>query len=364
MGRLIIKIITWIPFKILFWTRVQNKREIKKLRKRGVIFVSNHRSFTDGIPLFFMVPGRTWIMARASLFKGFLGRIFKKLQMFPVENDKPLSFMRYCLDKLKRNKALLIFPEGTRNLDASAVQALKDGASVIALKANVPIVPVILNRAPRVFRLTKIKIGTPIDPVGKTKDELTAEISKTMADMLCGFEIAPKRHPWDDIPVDTSRAIVIRNKSELLLIKRNRPGYNNGADYHVTPGGHVDEGESLKDAVVREVLEETGIDVEPKRIIYKGIRDGRLVKDEMACHWACEYLGGEITIDPNIEEYDGTEKFWRDGTPRGSYEPVWVPLEQLKKINLLPEALKRQLIKDIRKYGTRLVRRTKFLTKD
>jgi 8-oxo-dGTP pyrophosphatase MutT (NUDIX family) len=49
------------------------------------------------------------------------------------------------------------------------------------------------------------------------------------------------------------RALVFDNHQQVLLVKHTyRPGWH-------TPGGAVDPGESPNDAIVREVLEETGI---------------------------------------------------------------------------------------------------------
>ncbi|MCF6136602.1 NUDIX hydrolase [Pseudalkalibacillus berkeleyi] len=53
----------------------------------------------------------------------------------------------------------------------------------------------------------------------------------------------------------SAATIVINDQNELLLIKGPRRGWE-------MPGGQVEEGESLKEAAIRETKEETGIDVE------------------------------------------------------------------------------------------------------
>lgn len=53
-----------------------------------------------------------------------------------------------------------------------------------------------------------------------------------------------------------SAAVIVLNKqNEILLIKGPRRGWE-------MPGGQVEEGESLKDAAIRETKEESGIDIE------------------------------------------------------------------------------------------------------
>lgn len=53
----------------------------------------------------------------------------------------------------------------------------------------------------------------------------------------------------------SAATIVFNNEGEILLIKGPRRGWE-------MPGGQVEEGESLKDAAIRETKEESGIDIE------------------------------------------------------------------------------------------------------
>ncbi|MBT2726776.1 NUDIX domain-containing protein [Bacillus sp. ISL-75] len=53
----------------------------------------------------------------------------------------------------------------------------------------------------------------------------------------------------------SAATIVLNEQGEILLIKGPRRGWE-------MPGGQVEEGESLKDAAIRETKEESGIDIE------------------------------------------------------------------------------------------------------
>lgn len=53
----------------------------------------------------------------------------------------------------------------------------------------------------------------------------------------------------------SAATIVLNEQNEILLIKGPRRGWE-------MPGGQVEEGESLKDAAIRETKEESGIDIE------------------------------------------------------------------------------------------------------
>ncbi len=54
---------------------------------------------------------------------------------------------------------------------------------------------------------------------------------------------------------------IIEDNGKILLMKRNHKPFNN---YWGLPGGHIDQGETAEQAVIREVKEETGLDFEPK----------------------------------------------------------------------------------------------------
>src|SRR5699024_11709489 len=64
----------------------------------------------------------------------------------------------------------------------------------------------------------------------------------------------------------SAAAIVLNDQKEILLIKGPMRGWE-------IPGGIVEEGESLKNAAIRETKEESGIRSEERRV-GKGCRSG------------------------------------------------------------------------------------------
>lgn len=93
-------------------------------------------------------------------------------------------------------------------------------------------------------------------------------------------------------------AIIYNDNDEILLQYRS--------DYHVwgIPGGTLEPGEDPAEAVIREVLEETGLHVVPERIV--GVYGG---KDHLITYpngdkvaitsitFFCRVLGGELRLD-------------------------------------------------------------------
>ncbi|RLJ10315.1 MAG: hypothetical protein DRP15_00330 [Candidatus Aenigmatarchaeota archaeon] len=93
---------------------------------------------------------------------------------------------------------------------------------------------------------------------------------------------------------------VIINNNHVVLVKRRFPP---GKGCWVLPGGMVEPGETIKEALVREAKEETGLDVEPLRMI--GIyddpeRDPRAYVVSVA--YLCKLKGGKLHKSRECEE--------------------------------------------------------------
>jgi len=66
-----------------------------------------------------------------------------------------------------------------------------------------------------------------------------------------------------EAPVAAVSALLVRGDRVLLIRRRAEPNRGRWS----FPGGVVDLGESVRDAVVREVREETGLRVEPREVV-------------------------------------------------------------------------------------------------
>ncbi|MFD0618263.1 NUDIX hydrolase [Paenibacillus sp. GCM10027629] len=90
----------------------------------------------------------------------------------------------------------------------------------------------------------------------------------------------------------SAATIVLNEHNEILLIKGPSRGWE-------MPGGVVEEGESLKDAAVRETKEESGIDIEV--IEFCGVFQN---VSECICNtlFLGRPIGGELTTTPESLE--------------------------------------------------------------
>ena len=86
--------------------------------------------------------------------------------------------------------------------------------------------------------------------------------------------------------------LVTNDNGEILLVKSPRRGW----EY---PGGMVEPGEGLEDALVREIFEESGITARVTSLVgvYKN-----LTVDSVIVDFTCEYVSGEpVTSDESPE---------------------------------------------------------------
>ena len=100
----------------------------------------------------------------------------------------------------------------------------------------------------------------------------------------------------DNIYKVRATGVLIENNS-LLLVKQKLSNNKNWS----LPGGRVEPGETLEQALIREMKEETGLDVEPIRMLY--VCDVA-ASDNTVLHitFLTKQIGGEITLPTN--EFD------------------------------------------------------------
>lgn len=141
----------------------------------GFVIASNHCSFFDPPILAIASPRPLSYFAKQELFANpYFSAVIQKLGAFPVERGSgDQAALARAIQLLTAGYALVIFPEGTRSRDGRLARA-KLGAALMAVKANVPILPVFIDgsfqawpkggairRAP-----VRVRIGAPLYPDG------------------------------------------------------------------------------------------------------------------------------------------------------------------------------------------------------
>lgn len=94
---------------------------------------------------------------------------------------------------------------------------------------------------------------------------------------------------------------VIIEKGKILLVRRNIEPFKG---YWTLPGGHVEYGERVEDAITREMKEELGVSVKIKRLVGVYSDPGRDPRGHtISIAFLLERTGGEIQIDWEASEY-------------------------------------------------------------
>ena len=104
-------------FKIIFRLSFEGVENLPK--EGGYVYASNHRSNADPILVTLKIRKRCAYMAKEELFKNpFLSLLIKAFGAFPVVRGKgDMAVIDQSVEKLKKGKNLVIFPEGTRSKD-------------------------------------------------------------------------------------------------------------------------------------------------------------------------------------------------------------------------------------------------------
>lgn len=137
-----------------------------------VILASNHASFLDPPLVGAALPRDINYLARESLFRFVgVGALLRSWNAVPVDREGGgAKGLRIILDRLLANRAIILFPEGTRTSDGN-LQRARSGVGLIVIKSAAPVVPVRVfgtfeaygrgMRFPR-FRPVAVRFGRPL----------------------------------------------------------------------------------------------------------------------------------------------------------------------------------------------------------
>lgn len=127
-------------------------------------------------------------------------------------------------------------------------------------------------------------------------------------------------------------AIIIKNEEVLLMFRRNRK-----KEFYVFPGGGVEDNESIEEGVLREVKEETCLEVKIEKLLCHH----HYIKDSDQYFYLCSYISGE----PMLGEANEKERMRK--SKHQFYQPLWVPLNKLKDMLLYPLEIRDWLLTDV-----------------
>lgn len=181
---------------------VEGLDKLQPLRREGsrrplAVYASNHLSYYDTPMLFAKLPFQFRILAKASLWKlPFIGWYLNRSGQVPIDQSSAragVTSLGRGVKTLQSGLPLMLFPEGGRSA-AGELKSMVAGAAWMAIKAQVPLVPITLIGTYELLpihtyalrpRPLKLIIGDPLPTTGLTTrdaDALTARLRSVIHD--------------------------------------------------------------------------------------------------------------------------------------------------------------------------------------
>jgi 1-acyl-sn-glycerol-3-phosphate acyltransferase len=158
------------------------------------VLASNHYSHFDPIVVATAVGRPIRFLAVDELFgvSGLLDWLLREYGVIPVSRSRlPIRTMRTALNRLRVGEIVGVFPEGTR-VGRWGDLPMKRGAAWLAIRAGVPLVPIVVRGTDRAFGLDnrlrpariKVVVGEPLDSGGQDATSLTEVWEAWVGDQL------------------------------------------------------------------------------------------------------------------------------------------------------------------------------------
>lgn len=183
-----------LVWPIRFLTRIHvHGKENEPLPEAGAcLIICNHLTWRDPIILCDALKYRQpHFMAKKELFKvPVVGWLVRALGAYPVNRGgADVGAIKHTIAMLQDGVTVGMFPQGHRyNGQDPRTTKPKMGAAMIALKADVPVLPVFIkvkNNKARLFCRKDVYIGKPITPAEMNYDpEAPGEYERIMAELF------------------------------------------------------------------------------------------------------------------------------------------------------------------------------------
>lgn len=179
--------------------RVRVRGREKVPADRNCLFLSNHQGNLDG-PILFYATGRDVraLVKQEMMRIPLLAAVLRQVHFVPIDRRDPVrarAAIDRAAERLRSGLSFIAFPEGTRSRDGR-LGPFKKGVFVMAIRAQVPVVPVTINhsravQAPGTYAIrpgvVELLFHDPIPTEGMTeadRDDLARRTRAAIASAL------------------------------------------------------------------------------------------------------------------------------------------------------------------------------------
>ncbi|MFA6307359.1 MAG: NUDIX domain-containing protein [Patescibacteria group bacterium] len=122
-------------------------------------------------------------------------------------------------------------------------------------------------------------------------------------------------------------AVIIIKDNKILLMHRLK----NDREYYTIPGGTLEDEETIEQTAIREIKEETGLDISLSELLWE-------YKDEYhhGYYFLAQNINGQVELGG--EELD-------KNNPQNHYALEWIELKNIKNILLYPRQIAENIYK-------------------
>lgn len=173
----------WYAFMGRFFIPVKKLGHVEKFNDRAYVYVGNHLSVLDVVPVAISLDKPVHFMSKNELTKKRLGRWFTSIcECIMVNRDgTDVRALMQAMKYLKNGESVCVFPEGTRNKTNEIFLPFKGGAAALAIKTKTPIVLMIQRYKIRLFRKNYVFYSDPFE-LSEYYDKRLTEVDIKEAD--------------------------------------------------------------------------------------------------------------------------------------------------------------------------------------
>ncbi len=172
--------------RVLWRIRYRGLDNVRNLPDGALLIVSNHQTYMDPFWICSPLKRKFRFMAwdKAFDWPG-IGHVIKFLGSFPVNTatGRTKTALRESLAALRDGATLMVFPEGVREFSDGKMLEFKTGAARIAVAAGVPVLPVTVRGANRIwpqdYKFPRFRqVEVVFHPVMKIEKPADGEVSR------------------------------------------------------------------------------------------------------------------------------------------------------------------------------------------